>query len=512
MKSVGSVLCVVLGVFIVSAQTINISGIVKSGTDPVEGATILLASAPELFAVSDANGAFTLSDVGIRTRFYPSNRSSFARFSGNRLIIRSELPQIISLTLFNGLGRQLHKASINSAAGTDAATVRFPECAAGLYFLEIIAGEQRMILPRMFPATPNLIVECTNQQPSPNSRLAKISASGDMLLGMKTRYLLGSTQITSSTAADVEIVLEASTQFQASGTLEHTGQMVKINAKGCNFSMGQPVPIPVESDDDLWEYEYPVHTVAFTYDFLMDTTEITQQNFDSVMSEVYGETYDQPSWSPNFGLGDFIPGYHINQSDAILFCNARSKLEDLDTVYTYTSITGKPGGLCELSGVVVDCSKNGYRLPTEAEWEYACRGGTVTDYYWNKNYRPYPADAVDSTEIGEYAIWHGNSARMGNESPQFGIRVGCATKKPNQYGLYDITGSVGEWVHIAPNYTAEALTDPKPEGSIDVKNEVIDRGGNWGNAPVYLRSGCRPSYQYDYAYNFFGLRTVKEIR
>ena len=112
-----------------------------------------------------------------------------------------------------------------------------------------------------------------------------------------------------------------------------------------------------------------------------------------------------------------------------------------------------------------------YRLPTEAEWEYACRAGTTTDYYFGD----YFGD--DDNRLGDYAWYGGNSE--GTTHP-----VGL--KLPNAWGLYDIYGSVWEWCQ-----------------------QVIRRGGSWGSDPYYCRSAFRIStYRRDLRFNTIGFRVV----
>lgn len=281
---------------------------------------------------------------------------------------------------------------------------------------------------------------------------------------------------------------------------ENPAGMVLIEASGHSFQMGS---------DSGYPDELPVHTVNFTYNFWMDTTEVTQSDFNLVMSTAFADSgYETPVWNTQHGVGARYPAYYIFWGDAVLYCNARSKRDGLDTVYTYTSIVGIPGNLCQLEGVVTDYTKNGYRLPTEAEWEYACRAGSTTDLFWGKNFDPYPATSADSAQVDSYAVWLGNSYQYGSEDSHYGTHQ-VASTKPNAFGLYDMSGNVYEWINDwYGEYSSSAATDPTGPTAGDWH---FNRGGSWGNNPLLLRSANRTFMAPDYQYYFIGFRVVLPV-
>lgn len=235
---------------------------------------------------------------------------------------------------------------------------------------------------------------------------------------------------------------------------------------GGTFQMGQTNP-----DFDCLGCSYteqPVHSVTIS-SFYMDITEVTQADYFALM-KVNPSYFTSDSERPVEGVTWF---------DAVLYCNARSKRDGKDTVYAYTGITGIPGNGCtNLSNLLIDFSKSGYRLPTEAEWEYACRAGSTTDFYWGRNYPP--ATLGDTLTIDSNAVWPHNSG--GTTRP-------VGSKKPNAWGLYDMSGNVFEWCNDWDGfYSSGAQTNPKGADTSDFR---VMRGGSWFDFTRYLRSAAR---------------------
>jgi formylglycine-generating enzyme required for sulfatase activity len=239
-----------------------------------------------------------------------------------------------------------------------------------------------------------------------------------------------------------------------------------IPARDSSFEMGSTTG---ETD------EMPVHTVTFTYGFFIDSTEVTQGQYSSLMAV-----------TPSAFSGSTSPVEMVNWHDAALYCNARSKAEGSDTVYSYSSISGTAGNDCVLNGLHIDLSKDGYHLPTEAEWEYACRGGTTTDYYWG----------TDS--VADYAWYFGGN---GTETHP------VAEKWPNAFGLYDMSGNVWEWCNDwHGSYAADTTTDPSGPASGTTR---VLRGGAFDSGATTLRSARRNDFDPSSRNNNRGFRCVR---
>ncbi|MDG5817159.1 SUMF1/EgtB/PvdO family nonheme iron enzyme, partial [Chitinispirillales bacterium ANBcel5] len=205
--------------------------------------------------------------------------------------------------------------------------------------------------------------------------------------------------------------------------LEHDNGMVLIRADGYSFRMGNPTTDP-------W--------VDFSYDFWMSEAEITQGEYAEIMSN-HIPNFIPPRWA--FYRDDNKPAYTLTWYDAVLYCWARNVEEGLEQVYSFDGIIWDEVSWSSSIGfenLEIDTSKNGYRLPVGAEWEYAARGGTNTRFSWGGNHQYYPLTSADTAEINEHAAWEANSGR--NHGPHI-----VKGREPNRYGVYDMGGNVWEW-------------------------------------------------------------------
>jgi formylglycine-generating enzyme required for sulfatase activity len=193
--------------------------------------------------------------------------------------------------------------------------------------------------------------------------------------------------------------------------------------------------------------EGPVRTVTVDA-FLMDRYEVTQAEYER-----------QQLPNPSHFKGPTLPAEQVTWVQAAVYCNARSKEDGLEPCYNED--TAK----CNFEA-------NGYRLPTEAEWEYACRAGSDGDY----------AFTGDPRKLGEYAWFADNADKKTHP---------VGEKKPNAWGLYDMHGNVAEWcndVYEAGYYKRGPTSNPR--GPDDGKQYVL-RGGAWKAPAEALRSSAR---------------------
>ncbi|UCC97355.1 MAG: SUMF1/EgtB/PvdO family nonheme iron enzyme [Phycisphaerales bacterium] len=206
------------------------------------------------------------------------------------------------------------------------------------------------------------------------------------------------------------------------------------------FEMGSDKAAPDES---------PAHRV-WVSSFLMDTCEVVQEQFKKFQ-------FPDPSHFKN----PQNPLEQINWTDAAMYCNERSLSEGLEPCYDEETW---------------DCNftANGYRLPTEAEWEYACRAGTKSEYSFGN----------DARRLRDYAWFTDNSS--GKTHP-------VGQKKPNPWGLHDMHGNAAEWCndYYSENYYSQA-PQQDPRGPREGKERVL-RGGAWNSSAEACRSAYRTS-------------------
>lgn len=211
-------------------------------------------------------------------------------------------------------------------------------------------------------------------------------------------------------------------------------------------------------DADAMVNEAPLHRVTLS-NFFIGQTEVTQALYRAVMGDV-----SEGKWIQSYGLGDTYPAYNVSWEDLEAF------IARLD------SLTGKK-----------------FRLPTEAEWEYAAKGGKNT-----KKYKYAGSNNIDSV-----AIYYDNYGKK-----NFSNSV-VMSKTPNELGIYDMSGNVYEWCgDWFGGYAPEAVTNPK--GALTNSFRIV-RGGGWR----YKSKSCRVTAR-DY-YNptkksqpFIGFRLVME--
>jgi formylglycine-generating enzyme required for sulfatase activity len=219
--------------------------------------------------------------------------------------------------------------------------------------------------------------------------------------------------------------------------------------------------------------EKPVHQVTISRDFYMSKYEITQAQYIAVMDT-----------NPSSFNGDNLPVERVSWYNAVEFCNKLSVLEGLENCYT-------------INGTDVQCNWNakGYRLPTEAEWEYACKAGTTTDFYNGSLTNP-ECTPLDNNldQIGWYC---GNSGYSTHTVGQ---------KAPNSFGLYDMSGNVWEWCwDWYGTYDNTSVTDPN--GALSGSARVA-RGGGWYDLAFDCRSANRGGNDPDNRSFNLGFRVV----
>ncbi len=228
--------------------------------------------------------------------------------------------------------------------------------------------------------------------------------------------------------------------------------------------------------------ETPQHTVLITRPFAIGRTEITRGEYIEIMG-------DRPD--PDLPGGHDHPVAFITWFDALEFCNRLSQREGLRLCYRRTA-----------EGIVCDFTADGYRLPTEAEWEYACRAGTVGLFSSGTHIGGCGPDNTSSDL--ESVAWYG--ANSGGAAHPVG------QKAPNPWGLFDMHGNIWEWCWDSYNYYEEAydapISDPANSGSGSFR---VLRGGSWFGIAADCRSAARFANVPDQTDEDFGFRIARTL-
>jgi len=225
-----------------------------------------------------------------------------------------------------------------------------------------------------------------------------------------------------------------------------------------SFLMGSQATDAGHTDDEI-----PQHEMVIETPFYISRFEITQKQWLAVM-EPEADIEDDEA-NPSAFKGEDLPVETISWEDAQAFIAKLNDLEDTDV----------------------------YRLPTEAEWEYACRAGTQTNFFFGD----------DPTMLKDYAWFDSNSEERTHP---------VGVKKPNPWNLHDMLGNVYEWCqdwYDEEYYRKDPKNPPEEPYS---RPERVARGGYFFSRPRFCRCANRYHFPLDYAYHTIGLRLVKTIK
>ncbi len=226
--------------------------------------------------------------------------------------------------------------------------------------------------------------------------------------------------------------------------------------------------------------EKPIHEVAFTYDFYMGKYEVTFDQYDA-FCEATGRSKPADS---GWGRGA-RPVIWVSWWDAMAYCNWLSEKNDLPKAYD------DGGSFLDGDGMMTaDPSKVvGYRLPTEAEWEYAARGGNKSEGY----------KYAGSDNVGDVAWYSENS---GGKTQEVG------EKPANELGLHDMSGNVWEWCSDSYDpYSGSGQTDPYS----NLSSFRVYRGGSWRDDATFSRVADRNGYRTDFTNLHIGFRVCRTV-
>jgi|GEM_PF-3564731 len=249
-------------------------------------------------------------------------------------------------------------------------------------------------------------------------------------------------------------------------------RLIYDEAEGESFMMG---------DHDIAP---PEHPVMLRTSFYISTTEITWDDWRKTL--LHAGEYDRGYTISAGQCGDLpggsesLPVTQLKWYDALLFCNLLSRINGLDPCY-YTQYGVLTEEVPLNEAINFDRTKNGYRLPTEAEWEYACRAMSSAAYFWGDGH------LVESVTP---RAWYANNSGALTGEPKL---KSAALLQPNDYGLFDMSGNASEWVFDCyENYPHSVPADPVIY--TDSTMRVIRGGSSYSNAGALMSASRSQGY------------------
>jgi formylglycine-generating enzyme required for sulfatase activity len=259
--------------------------------------------------------------------------------------------------------------------------------------------------------------------------------------------------------------------------------MVRI--QGGTFTMGSPASEPMHESNET------LHQVTVS-SFYMGKYQVTQREYQAVMGT-----------NPSYFKGDNLPVECVSWYDALVYCNRLSMKEGLSPAYringsTDPSVWGTvpTDSNATWNAVTIVVGSNGYRLPTEAEWEYACRAGTTTPFNTGNN--------ITTAQANYDGNWPYNNNAKGTYREK---TTAVGSFVPNPWGLYDMHGNVWEWCwDWYGSYASGSQTDPVGASSGSVR---VRSGGSWDSGGQDVRSAYRGNTYPDFRHFSLGFRLIR---
>lgn len=288
----------------------------------------------------------------------------------------------------------------------------------------------------------------------------------------------GNTETTKGEQPDMEKAVKISEPKKTSDKKQENIPEGFVLISGGTYTMGSP-------ETESWRGSDETEHSVTVDDFYMGSCEVTQTEYTELMGE-------NPS---SFSGGD-LPVDNVTWYEAIAYCNARSEADGLTSAY-----------IIDGQNVSWDRSADGYRLPTEAEWEYACRAGTETPFNTENS-----ISAEEANYFGHYPyLIEENYFEQDNLETQPGeyrqTTVPVGSFAPNQWGLYDMHGNVEEWCW---DYYGAYNTEPQTNPSGPVSGTLrVNRGGGWNDFAKHIRSAYRSSMPGDNSSYNLGFRLAR---